>query len=335
MPNVLLSVVLCSYNRADSLALALATVVAQRPSEAFGVEVVVVDDGSTDHTRETVEQIAASAPMAVRHVFESSRRGVATARNRGIAEAQGNYVVFFDDDQLAEQDWLVELFAVVQAQGAKIVGGARRLDLSDDVLRGLGPNCRGVLGENLYEDPPARMIGKDLPTTGNLLVAREVFDRVGTFDEALSAGEDAEFLGRSRNAGIEIWTAPRAMVAHMIPQHRQEARYFRWVSLRWGSQFARIDAKRRGRAGLLLLALARLAQAALVHAPRLLMARVRGDAASALDLQCLLWRAWGYLRTTAHLCAPMAFPQRDFFEFIEFRGERALFADNTAAAATR
>ena len=56
MPQDMLSVVLCTYNRADNLAIALGTVVAQAPSDAFQFEVVVVDDGSTDHTRETVER---------------------------------------------------------------------------------------------------------------------------------------------------------------------------------------------------------------------------------------------------------------------------------------
>lgn len=333
MRDHVLSVVLCSYNRADNLAIALDTVVAQTPSPDFDVEVVVVDDGSTDHTRATVEAIAAASAIPVRYVYEGARGGIAIARNRGVQEAQGNWIVFFDDDQLAAPDWLIQLYAVVQANDAKCVGGARRLDLPAEVLARLGPICRGILGENLYTGPPARLTGKELPTTGSLLLSREIFDTVGLFDTTLtSSGEDAELIGRSRRAGFEIWTAPDAMVAHMIPPHRQEPPYFRWVSLRWGNQFARIDAKNTGRAGVLLRATARFAQAALLHLPQYVLARLRGDAATALDRQCLLWRAWGYVRTAAHIAAPGLFPQRAFLEYLEFRGERALFAGKEAAA---
>lgn len=327
MPKDLLSVVLCSYNRADSLAIALGTVVAQVPSAEFDFEVVVVDDGSTDHTAAVVARAAASAPMPVRHVFEGSRGGIAVARNRGVAEARGNWIVFFDDDQLAAPDWLAQLHAVAVSHGAKCVGGARRLELPESVLRGLGPICRGILGENLYQGAPAELTGKELPTTGSLLISKEIFDAVGSFDTSLtSSGEDAELIGRARRAGFAIWTAPDSMVSHMIPPHRQEAAYFRWVSLRWGNQFARIDAKNRGRLWVALLAVARLKQGFLVHLPKWALARLRGDAATAIDCQCLLWRMWGYARTAAHLLAPGLFPQRAFLEFLEFRGERALFA---------
>jgi glycosyltransferase involved in cell wall biosynthesis len=333
MPQDMLSVVLCTYNRADNLAIALGTVVAQASSSAFQYEVVVIDDGSTDHTRETVEQIAAASPVPVRYIFESARGGIAVARNRGVNEARGNWIVFFDDDQLAAPDWLAQLYAVVTAHGAKCVGGARRLDLPESILHGLGPVCRGILGENLYTGAPARLTGKELPTTGSLLLSRAIFDAVGLFDTTLtSSGEDSDLLGRSRRAGFEIWTAPAAMVAHMIPPHRREAPYFRWVSLRWGSHFASIDAKNHGPAMLLAITLARCIQALLFHAPRLLIACMRGDGATALDRKCMLWRAWGYVRTAGHLLAPGLLPQRAFLEFLEFRGERALFAQKDAAA---
>jgi GT2 family glycosyltransferase len=327
MPKDLLSVVVCSYNRADSLALALRSVVAQHPATHFDLEVVVVDDGSTDHTRQTVESIASEAPIPVRHVYEGSRGGIAVARNRGVHEARGAWVVFFDDDQLADAQWLEALHAVAREHGAQCVGGARRLDLPAETLARLGPICRGILGENLYTGAPAVLTGKELPTTGSLLVSRAVFDAIGGFDATLAtSGEDTDFISRARRAGFAVWTAPGSMVAHMIPPHRQERPYFRWVSLRWGNQFATLDAKHHGRLWMLCFGFARGVQALCLNVPRLLFARLRGDAAGAIDRWCLLWRAWGYFRTAAHVVAPTLFPQRNFRAFLEFRGERALFA---------
>ncbi len=321
-----LSVVICTYNRAEPLQAALKSVLTQETGEAFSFEVVVVDDGSTDATRPTVEALADGAPVPLRYVFQGGRGGIAPARNRGLDEARAQYIVYFDDDQIASPEWLAALMAVVRDKDADCIGGPRRLDIPDAALRRLGPVCRGILGENLYQLPPALLEGKELPTTGNLLLSRRMLDAIGKFDpNAKSSGEDADLLNRARRAGFGIWTAPEAMVAHMIPDYRLTPPYFRWVSLRWGNQFARMDHNHGGLGRVLPLALARIGQAALVHAPYWLLARLGGDAPAALDARILLWRALGYARTALHYLAPGLFPQRQFLDSLSFRNERDLF----------
>ena len=327
MANELVTVVVCTYNRADGLMQAIETLLVQDTGGAFDYEVLVIDDGSTDNTAEVVRRRAATAPVALRGAFEGGRRGIGAARNSGIAEARGVWIAFFDDDQLADRDWLAEMLRVAREQSAACVGGARKLDLPGETLSKLGPVCRGMLGENLYTGPPHRLEGKELPTTGSLLLARKIFDTVGVFDaDSVTGGEDLHFLGRSRRAGFDVWAAPRSICAHIIPPHRLQPRYLRWVSLRWGNNFARSDFASHGHAGLALRAIARFGQAALINLPRLLQAAARGDAASALDCRLLIWRSTGYVRTALHLLAPQLFPQRRFLDELEFRNERAMFA---------
>lgn len=329
-----LAVIICTYNRADNLRLALQSVLRQE-CHGFTYEIVVVDDASTDHTRETVLELAASTPVPVRHVRQEGQCGIAHARNRGVAEAKGDYVVFFDDDQLADPRWLHELLAVARAHDAAIVGGPRKLDLSADMLAGLGPVCRSILGESLYDAPPVILHGKELPTTGNLFIARRVFDAIGDFNAAISraSGEDTDFILRARAHGFDIWTAPKAMVAHMIPAYRVTPPYFQWVSLRWGVIFARQNRINFGLAKTAAYAVARMGQAKLIHAPKLLGALLRGDAAAAADRKCLIWRAVGYARTTLSLMLPGIFAQTRFFERLDFRNERLMFDCNRAGAA--
>ena len=321
----LASVVICTYNRADILREALASVLRQDPGGACRYEVVVVDDGSTDDTRAVVEAAKPEAP--VRYVFQEGRGGIAPARNRGVEEAQGDWVIFFDDDQLAEPGWLERLTRVAREKGADCVGGPRRLAISEADRAKLGPVCRGILGENLYTGEAAILQGKELPTTGNLLLSRRLFETIGVFDpNAKSSGEDADLLRRARRGGFAIWTSPEAMVGHMIPAYRLTAPYFRWVSLRWGNQFARMDFNRGGCRRLWALGLGRIAQALLVHAPRWAAARLRHDAPAAMDRAILLWRAWGYARSMLHYTAPGLFAQRRFMEQLQFRNERELFS---------
>lgn len=323
----LASVVICTYNRAASLRQALETITGQETDD-FAYEVVVVDDESADNTRAVVQEAAARASVPVRYVFHEGRAGIGSARNRGVREARGEWIIFFDDDQLAEPYWLRHLIEVAKHHGASCVGGPRRLDLSPEQLTSLGPVCRSVLGEHLYLEPPAVLGGKELPSTGNLLIARRVFDQVGVFASGISGGEDTEFLNRLRAAGCDVWTSPRAMCAHMIPPYRTHARYFRWVSMRWGFGFAKMDAGRHGRLRTAFLCTARMLQALAVHVPGLAWARLKGDAAAALDQRTLLWRAEGYLRAALWLLAPRLFPQKRFRDEMEFRKEREMFADN-------
>ena len=107
--------------------------------------------------------------------------GDAPSRNRGIAEAQGAWVAFFDDDQLAAPDWLLQLHRAAVATGAAIVGGAVRLDLPAEVLRRFGPYVRrNWFRETDNSAAAGPLAGKQLPGCGNALVAPARFpDRGG------------------------------------------------------------------------------------------------------------------------------------------------------------
>lgn len=335
MSNLDLSVVICTYNRAESLATALASVLEQRIS-GRSFEVVVVNDGSTDHTENVVADMAAGAEASIRLVRPDGKHGIAHARNTGVRTAAAPALVFFDDDQLADPGWLDELLKVAEEKQTEMVGGPRRLDVPDAVLQTLGPVCRGLLGENLYTETPMRLDGKELPTTGNLYFTKALFERLEGFDEyLLASGEDADFVRRARSLGVEVWTAPAAMVAHMVPDYRTTPAYFRWVSLRWGVQFATIDKKESGKLRIFVNAVLRTGQALLLHLPNLVIAMLRGDASKVIDRKALLWRAEGYVRNAIRHLNPSIFAQSRFFDPLDFRNEREMFAEKVAASPSR
>jgi glycosyltransferase involved in cell wall biosynthesis len=100
----MISVLVCTYNRAELLRLALDSFVAQEgPDLPF--EVVVVDDGSTDHTREVVESFRGKMPL---RYSRQSNSGVASARNHALLLARGSLVLFHDDDDIASPRLLSE-----------------------------------------------------------------------------------------------------------------------------------------------------------------------------------------------------------------------------------
>ena len=122
MKKIDISVSVCTYNRAEILHGALESLICQETDGKFSYEIIVVDNASTDDTKAVVEQIIKTSPMPIRYILEEDK-GVAQARNRGVKESQGTWIAFFDDDQLAERDWLKNLLDIALQMGADCVGG--------------------------------------------------------------------------------------------------------------------------------------------------------------------------------------------------------------------
>ena len=97
------SVVVPTLNRADSLRSAIESLLSQDTSLPY--EIIVVDNDSSDRTRDVVESFMKKAHGRLRYVFEGVP-GLSVARNAGIAAANGEVVAFIDDDAMASPDWL-------------------------------------------------------------------------------------------------------------------------------------------------------------------------------------------------------------------------------------
>ena len=100
-----ISVIVATYNRAEQLGEALTSLIRQETFGSFTFEIVVIDNASTDGTTRLITEMAKVSRVPLRFVLEPTK-GVAHARNMGIREASGEWLAFFDDDQLAESYWL-------------------------------------------------------------------------------------------------------------------------------------------------------------------------------------------------------------------------------------
>lgn len=328
MKDPLVSVVVPTYNRHETLRNALRSLRHQETDDELPFEIVVIDNASTEATKAVVAELAEGSPVDVRYVREE-KEGYSQALNRGVREARGTWLAFFDDDQLAERDWLKELLAAASETGAKVVGGNIRLELPREGTPPLGPVCRSLLGEHDYGGTARVCLGKSVPSGGNLLVARDVFDVMGLFDTSMVVGGcDAELVRRARVSGGTVAIAPAASVSHVIPPYRLMDGYLRWTSMRWGYLFAYIDYRNSGSARTYLYLFARVGQAILVNLPLWLMSVATRNAMGALDRKCLLWRAIGYACGTASISIPHFLKKPSFFSRFEFRRERTAFSQS-------
>ena len=101
----ILSVVLCTYNNADSLAITLQQLSTQELGDKERVELIIVDNNSPDHTKSIFSEFSKTCPLANTYLFEN-RQGLSHARNTGVAHARGEYILFTDDDADIPSYWL-------------------------------------------------------------------------------------------------------------------------------------------------------------------------------------------------------------------------------------
>ncbi len=257
--------------------------------------------------------------MPVRYFYHEVR-GDAPPRNRAIAESRGSWLAFVDDDELMARDWLRQLYRVAQETGALVVGGAVHLHLPEDVLDRLGRYVRRTsFRETDYFPSVHRFEGKRLPGCATVLVARHVFEKVGSFDTSMAwGGSDSDFFLRVRAAGVAQYYTPHAVIRHRIPLNRLTPECLCRDAQQGCLALADLQYRYKGRAMLVLLCLARLAQALLVLLPGLAWARIRGKAGEVLDYQVRLWRSVGYLRKALSLLSPRWFAQERYFSGLKF-----------------
>jgi glycosyltransferase involved in cell wall biosynthesis len=224
------TVAIPTYNRADFLRQTLAGIAAQQfPRDHF--EVLVIDNNSRDHTRSTVEAFASIRP-APRYILET-RQGLDHARNRAIAEARGDLILFGDDDILVQPDWLAQMSAPLLADHAGKIGavGGEVIPIFPD---GLPDWVREWHAPLAFRTDTGPLESRHSPMGANVAFPKWVFDRLGPFHTDLDraagnyfSGGDSEMIRRVRNAGLEVWFSPGAAVKHQMPASRTTFRYAR------------------------------------------------------------------------------------------------------------
>jgi glycosyltransferase involved in cell wall biosynthesis len=225
------SVIIPARNEDATIGRLVRAVLAQAPA-GWAVEVVLVDDGSTDDT-------VAVAREAGARVVELGPRATggnpAVARNRGARAASGDPLVFLDADCLPADGWLTRLLAAHES-GAEVVGGALDLPPGLPAMARCDYYCGWY---HVHSRRPAGEVPNHPP--GNLSVRRAAFLRTPGFTEQQPiayAHEELVWQAEIRRAGGRILFEPRAVVAHY---NRPGFRNLLRRNYRWG--FSAIESK--------------------------------------------------------------------------------------------
>ena len=229
----LISVVICTRNRAELLRRAVTSVIHQAFASS-DYEILVVDNASTDRTHEVVRQFEGLAPVC--YLREDSV-GLCVARNTGWRAAAGRYVAFFDDDAVAPPGWLASIqegFASAPLM-IGVVGGPvraiwekpRPVWLGDEIVCSLTVIDWGTEDKFLEDVACEWLVGANMAVPKELLAEVGGFhpwlDRVG--NNLLSSGD--VFLQKElMKRGYRCLYRPSMVVGHLVPASRLNQKWF-------------------------------------------------------------------------------------------------------------
>jgi len=228
--SIVISAAICSFNRGEILAKALRSLCEQKlPPELF--EIILVDNASTDNTSNIVNEIKMNFPShRIRYHYEAEI-GTGFARNRVILEAEGDWIAYLDDDALADEDWLFDIFDCIQANpdvwcfGGKIIPYYQTVKplwfLDKYETRSWGEKQRFL---KTYESFSG----------SNMIWNKNVLERFGGFPTAIgpkglnfSFGEDTmPFLNAWNCEKFALfYYSPKIKVYHLVPAYKFSIMY--------------------------------------------------------------------------------------------------------------
>lgn len=227
------TVILCTYNRCQSLQKALSSAAALVLPESVEWEILVVDNNSNDQTRKTVDGFCKRYPGRFRYLFES-QPGKSRALNAGIRESSGDVLAFMDDDVVVHQDWLHRLTAPLRNNEWAGTGGRILPNWNCAPPSWLAPESSRAAGP-LVAFHPMPQAGEIFaaPIGTNMAFRRRMFEKYGNFRIDLGPrpgselrNEDTEFGERLLAARERLWYEPSAVVYHPVTENRLKKEYF-------------------------------------------------------------------------------------------------------------
>lgn len=228
------SFVICTYNREQYIANSLKSVCEQNFSNQ-DFEVIVVDNNSPDKTSDLChEYINRYQHVQFRYILEVNQ-GISYARNRGIKEAAGKYIVFVDDDETINTDYLEKLDNyITQYPQAQLCATPVFPVYEAEKPRWLSHFTMRLITGYYYKGTQVKKLGaKDYPGTGHAIIEKVLFEKYGMFNtelgrkgNSLLGAEDKDMFLRLINNNIDCYYFPDIPIYHHIPESKTTNDFF-------------------------------------------------------------------------------------------------------------
>ncbi len=220
----LVSIIIPTYSRVDLLSKGLELLTRTAKDGTFDYEIVVVDNGSSEGTREKLAALSNKYPE-IKLIRNEENLAFSYANEEGVKVSNGDYYCFYNDDVMAvKPDWLKEMLRCMRRHSKAGLVGAKLL-YPDGTIQSAGisfhnngnPFCvhNGERGDH----PDTRKERQfQAVSFACVLVKKEAYDRIGGFEKLGRKfeyyAEDFDFCFRAREAGYEVWYCPKAVMIH-------------------------------------------------------------------------------------------------------------------------
>ncbi|HRB00843.1 MAG TPA: glycosyltransferase [Ignavibacteria bacterium] len=248
------SVIVCCYNSSDLFRETIISICKLKTTKEFSVEVIIVDNASTDNTSETAEKLLNEYKCPFPYIIEYELSpGLSNARKKGVEKSKFEYLIFCDDDNILEENYLLNAFKIMEDRkeiGA--LGGISTAisdiefpewfnDFKQSYSVGRQSLSNGEISSDLHSLWGAGMVLRSsaissLYSNGfHSLLA----DRTG---KKLTSGGDSELCYALRLAGWKIWFDESLKLEHFLPANRLTWEYLRKLNRGFGRQKINFDA---------------------------------------------------------------------------------------------
>lgn len=222
----MLSCIICTYNREKYIYECLSRLA--NNSEQKGWEIVLVNNNSTDNTATECKRFEEDFPNVNYHYFVETQQGLSFARNRGIAESRGEWLVFLDDDAMVEPNYIANLqLDISNHPEAAAFGGQIEPFFEGETPRWLSPWAMGFVSAIDLGDKVISFAANKYPIGANMGIRRDVIEQIGEFNTTLGrignnllGGEEKDIFNRIRERQLPILYFPNIKVKHCIPPKR-------------------------------------------------------------------------------------------------------------------
>ena len=231
MVPIEITVIISTFNRCQFLKEALESILSQEYDDGY-FEIIIVDNNSTDGTRELVSGYSSAYPGIVKYVREE-RQGLSNARNRGVQEAEGAIVAFIDDDATADRGWLKGIMEVYENYpDAGVVGGRIEPVWLSKKPGWLTQNLEMSFGVLNYGNEIQELSFPKTPFGGNFSIKRVLFlaldgfcRNLGRSGDRLLSSEETLLCYLVEQDKKKLYYTPKAVVHHKILPERLNRRY--------------------------------------------------------------------------------------------------------------
>lgn len=228
-----LSIVICSYNRAQYIGDALDSLYKQTTSLS-DFEVMLVDNNSTDGTPEVYKSWREIHPEGNFQYLTEHQQGASFARNTGAAHAQSDWLCFMDDDAVAFPDFVANIIKHTQEKPTIVGFGGKIIPkYIPEKPVWMSYYVSSLVGNFDYSPVPCAFKKGKYPLESNMVIKKSVFDQVGGFNTTLPGvvgtlrigGEGKELFYKVIGLGEEIYYDPNIIVYHVVETNKLTKEY--------------------------------------------------------------------------------------------------------------